>query len=278
MSKSSDYIHGSSPDEQRRLSLLNEILNDACIKQLNLQNEQRIIDFGSGLGQFTRQMARTVGRGSTVIGIERDGNQLEQAEQLAESEGDGDLVEFREGDVFHPPLEDSEWKSFDLAHARFLLEHVPQPVQVINQMARAVRPGGRVFVADDDHGNFLPWPEPRGFKVLWQGYVNSYKKSGNDPYIGRNLVSLLHEAGLTSVENSCVFFGGSAGSERFNAVAENLISALVGARESILATGVLDLDAYQYGIDGLHKWKTIPDAALWYSVFCAEGIVGTCDT
>ena len=193
--------------------------------------------------------------------------------RLAESEGAGDLVEFRQGDVFDLPLTDTEWQTFDLAHARFLLEHVPQPLQVVEQMVRSVRPGGRVFVSDDDHGNFLPWPEPEGFQVLWQGYVSSYENSGNDPYVGRNLVSLLHQAGLTSIQNSCVFFGGSAGNERFDAVAENLISALDGARESILAADVIDESAFNKGIQGLQNWRSIPDAALWYTVFCAEGVV-----
>ena len=35
-----------------------------------------------------------------------------------------------------------EWGTFDLVHARFLLEHVSDPLAVVRSMARAVRPGG----------------------------------------------------------------------------------------------------------------------------------------
>jgi hypothetical protein len=62
-----DYIHGTSPSEQVRLSLLNLLLNEACLQELDLRGEERIIDFGCGLAQFTRLMARRVqpgGKGS----------------------------------------------------------------------------------------------------------------------------------------------------------------------------------------------------------------------
>lgn len=269
--KSDDYIHGSSTEERRRLSLLNDILNESCLRELHLQPGERVLDLGSGLGQFTRLIARTVGREGQVVGIERDQDQLTQAKSLAESEDEPELVEFRKGDAHKIPLSATEWGSFDLAHARFLLEHVPRPSQVIAQMALAIRPGGRVVVIDDDHGDFRPWPEPSGFPALWQAYVRSYDRLGSDPYVGRRLVSLLGDAGLTSLRNSCVFFGGCAGNERFEATADNLIAALEGAKDTILAGELLDGDSFDTGIDGLRQWKANPAAALWYSACCAEG-------
>ena len=273
MSESSEYIHGSSPEEQRRLSLLNDILNESYLRELNLQTGERVLDLGSGLGQFTRLIARTVGGKGHVIGIERDRHQLSQAKRLADSSEESTLVEFRQGDAFDLPLSGSEWGSFEVAHARFLLEHVPRPASVIAQMVRSVRPGGRVFVSDDDHDNFRPWPEPSGFPDLWRAYVRSYERLGNDPYVGRRLVSLLRDGGLTSIRNSCVFFGGCAGNERFEAVADNLIGAIEGAKDAMLSGDFLDEESFDTGIDGLQQWKAQPSAALWYTVCCAEGTV-----
>ncbi|WP_299848127.1 methyltransferase domain-containing protein [uncultured Roseovarius sp.] len=273
MSESSEYIHGSSPEEQHRLSLLNDILNVACLKELNLRPGEKVLDFGSGLGQFTRLMARTVGGKGQVVGVERDQDQLSQAKRLADSSGEAAFVEFRQGDALEPPLSAAEWGTFDLAHTRFLLEHVPRPALVIEQMVRSVRPGGRVFVTDDDHGDFRPWPEPQGFQTLWRAYVRSYEMLGNDPYVGRRLVSLLQDGGLTSIRNSCVFFGGCAGNEGFQAIADNLIGALEGAKEAILSGELLDEKSFHAGMDGLRQWKAHPSSALWYSACCAEGFV-----
>ncbi len=274
-SEGSEYIHGSSPEEQSRLSLLNDILNESCLRELNLQPGERVLDAGSGLGQFTRLMARTVGATGQVVGVERDPQQIEQAQKLADGSNEANLVEFRQGDVLDLPMEEAEWGTFDVAHARFLLEHISRPALVIEQMVRSVRPGGRVIVFDDDHDDFRPWPEPAGFPALWQAYVSSYKSLGNDPYVGRRLVSLLHDGGLTSIRNTGVFFGGCAGDEKFQAVADNLIAALDGARDAIVTAKLLDEETFNTGMDGLQRWKADPSAALWYSACCAEGTVPT---
>lgn len=42
-------------------------------------------------------------------------------------QGEGGMIELRAGDAMRPPLAEAEWGSFDLAHARFVLEHVPDP-------------------------------------------------------------------------------------------------------------------------------------------------------
>ena len=54
----SRYIHGTAPEEQARLSQLNQLLNDAALRELRLRGGERIVDFGSGLSQLTRAMAR----------------------------------------------------------------------------------------------------------------------------------------------------------------------------------------------------------------------------
>ena len=36
------------------------------------------------------------------------------------------------------------------------------PLAVVRQMVRAVKPGGRVVLADDDHDLLRLWPEPPG--------------------------------------------------------------------------------------------------------------------
>src|SRR5436853_7782780 len=93
------YIHGTSEQEQLRLSLLNDVLlNQAMLREMNLRGDERILDFGSGLGQFSRAMARAVPRGR-VVGFERDFEQLASARRLATDHGETNLVDFRQGDV-----------------------------------------------------------------------------------------------------------------------------------------------------------------------------------
>lgn len=265
------YIHGSSDAEQQRLSRLNDLLNRACVEAMDLTGVGRILDVGSGLGQLTRAIATALDGAGTVVGVERDERQLEAATRLASSAGQSHLVQFRQGDALELPLEPDEIGSFDLAHARFVLEHVPQHGEVIAQMVRAVRPGGRVVVADDDHDTMRLWPEPAGFDRLWQAYVASFSQAGNDPYVGRKLVALLHGAGLRSIRSNQLFFGGCAGNETFDAVVDNLLGVFVGAKAELLAGGRLDSEAFDSGITNLRDWKTNPSAALWFTICWAEG-------
>jgi hypothetical protein len=123
---------------------------------------------------------------------------------------------------------------------------------------------------DDDHAILRLWPEPPGFDLIWQAYVRSYEHVGNDPYIGRRLVALLHEAGTIPRRNTWIFFGGCAGQPAFDALGNNLVSILVGARDALLAH--LDTATFDNAIAAIRIWLCRPDAALWFSIWWAEGI------
>ncbi len=265
------YIHGTAADEQRRLSLLNDVLlNNASLREMALRGDERIIDFGSGLGQFTRAMARAVPRGR-VVGIERNEEQLAGAYRLAAGENESNLADFRRGDVVNLDLARDEWGSFDLAHARFILEHVPDPLRVVQTMVRAVRPGGRIVLADDDHGVLRLWPEAPGMNDLWNAYIRTYDRIGNDPYVGRRLVSLLHQAGAIPKRNTWIFFGGCAGMEIFDVLTANMAGVVRSARETIIGMSLFDGDAFDRVMKEYETWSRRPDAAIWFAVSWAEG-------
>jgi SAM-dependent methyltransferase len=268
----SSYIHGSTPIEQQRLALLNDLMNGASLHELALLGEESVLDVGSGLGQLTVAMARVVGPGARVVGVERDPRQLAEAIRRARSQGENGHMDLREGDALALPLCPEEWGTFDVAHARFLLEHVADPLAVVQGMVRAVRPGGRVVLEDDDHAVIRLWPEPAGFATIWQAYVRTYDRLGNDPYIGRRLVALLHEAGAVPSRNTWIFFGGCSGQPTFEALAHNMLAILEGVRATLLAQSLVDAETFDTGIAGIRTWMHRPDAALWFSICWAEGV------
>lgn len=264
------YIHGNTPEEQQRLSLLNDLLNPAWLVAIQLKEGEKVLDVGSGLGQFTRLMAGQVQR--PIIGVERDPKQLAQAIPLAEEVNQSDWVEFRQGDALDLPLAEEEWGTFDVVHSRFVLEHIPQPQRAVAQMIRALRPGGRLLLADDDYATFRTTPAPAGFHELWEAFIRSHDRKGLDPYQGRNLIGLMHHQGLSQFRNGSVFFGSCQGQDTFPIVAENLIQILREAKAVMLEEQLLTEPTFNFGIDALNHWKTLPDAALWYDMYWAEGI------
>ncbi len=271
----SDYLHGTDPAEQRRLSTLNRLLNHRSLECLALRGGERILDLGCGLAQLSRAMARAAGPQGTVIGIERSDEQLTEAHRQVAEAGDEGLVELRRGGAPQLPLADDEWGSFDLVHARFLLEHVADPEAVVRAMVRAALPGGRIVLEDDDHELLRLWPEAPDVEPLWNAYTRAYSESGRDPFVGRRLVAMLHEAGARPARNHWNFFGGCAGSPEFGALCDNFVGILVGARQAIVTQGGLDEARFDAGVAALEAWGRRPEAALWYCTFWAEGIKPT---
>lgn len=239
---------------------------------MNLRGGEKILDVGSGLGQFTRLMARTAGEKGSVIGIERDAEQLSEARRQAIEDGEENLVEFRQGDALRFPLAENEWESFDVAHTRFVLEHLPNPLTVVKAMVRAVRPNGRIILEDDNHDSMTFYPEVKEFDAVWKAYYQTYETLGNDPLIGHKLVSMLHEAGAKPVKNSWIFFGSCAGNESFDFYIENLLGVVEGAKQLIVGENLLDEENYNAGINAINDWRRLPDAAMWFSLSYAEGV------
>jgi ubiquinone/menaquinone biosynthesis C-methylase UbiE len=268
----SDYVHGTDPEEQKRLSRLNALLNGNSLRALALSEGDRVLDVGSGLGQLTRLLARTVGPRGSVLGVERSEAQLSEALKQARDDGEEDLLDVRLADVEALPLADDEWGTFDVAHARFLLEHVTDPLAVVRQMVRAVRPGGRIVLEDDDHVVLRLCPESPGLLDLWRAYYLSYERQGKDPFVGRHLVDLLHRAGAHPRRNRCLDFSSCAGSPNFEAMVENFIGIMDGARKEIVSFGLGDDDRIDAALEGFRAWSRLPNASLWYTTSWAEGV------
>jgi SAM-dependent methyltransferase len=249
---------------------MNDILNRGALAAIGVRPGERLLDLGSATGQLTRDLARAAGGAAGAVAVERSRDQIEVARRLASAAGEEGLADFREGDALSPPLSEAEWGGFDLVHARFLCEHLPRPIELARIMVRAARPGGRIVIQDEDHDILRLWPEPEGVMDLWRAYIRSYEVQGNDPFIGRKLAALLHEAGASPVRSSWIDFGGCSGQPRFPALVENMARILEGAQGLIVEAGLHEQSACAEAVAALRRWALRPDAALYYAVACVE--------
>ena len=98
---------------------------------------RRVLDVGCGGGLLAEGMAR---RGACVTGIDLSPGALEVARLHALESGV--TVDYRQLAVEELP--DSDHDAFDLVTCLEMLEHVPDPAQVIQAISGLVRPGGNV--------------------------------------------------------------------------------------------------------------------------------------
>lgn len=268
----SGYIHGTSPEEQHRLTLMNRLANRGSLRELGLSGGERILEMGAGLGEFARAMARAAGPTGSVVGIETSEEQIAAALAMARADGEEGLVDLRHGSALDPPLLPAERGAFDVVHARFLLEHLSDPAAAVRAMVAAARPGGRIVLEDDDHDLLRLWPECPPLVRVWDAYIESYRRLGCDPLIGRKLPRFLHEAGAEPRRATWIFFGACAGDPMFPIVTANLSGVLRGASEAIVATGRVGPTDVERSLEAFAAWSAEPGASFGLAIAWAEGV------
>ncbi len=265
------YIHGTEPEEQQRLLILNQLLNTRCLTKLNFEGHERVLDIGSGLGVFSRLMAHLVPEGQ-VVGVEYAPQQYDRALRLAADDGEHQLVSFRRGSAYELPLHEWEWGSFDLVFMRFVLEHLTQPYFALQQAWRALKSGGMIVLVDDDHEHFRITPPNPGFELLWPEYMRVYEQLNLDPRIGRHLITMLYQAGFDSLALDFILFGAAAGEADFSHYANNLQVIIREAKDQMISPGGLHAQEFEQAMEQIRLWAQRPDAALWYLAPWAQGL------
>jgi SAM-dependent methyltransferase len=102
-----------------------------------------VLDVGCGAGLDSLIAARRAGADGRVIGIDFSGAMLWRARQAAAVFGVD--VTFCRGDAEQLPLEDA---AVDVALVNGIFNLNPARTQIFRELARVVRPGGRVYAAE----------------------------------------------------------------------------------------------------------------------------------
>ncbi len=114
------------------------------LRQASLGSGQRVLDLGCGTGTLAIE-AKLAEPGLEVVGLDGDPEVLERARAKA---GDaGVTIQFDEGLSTDPPYDDG---SFDLVLATLFFHHLTRVDKLLTarEIARVLRPGGRLHVAD----------------------------------------------------------------------------------------------------------------------------------
>ncbi len=109
-----------------------------------LQPGQRVVDVGAGAGIDSLIAARMVGLDGQVVGVDMTPSMLEKARAAAAEAGLSN-VEFREGYGEALPVQDG-WA--DVVISNGVLNLMPDKRAALREMARVLKPGGRLQIAD----------------------------------------------------------------------------------------------------------------------------------
>lgn len=208
-------LTNEASEEERRLFAAERVLDPGTFRHLDgigIAPGMRCLEVGGGTGSVTRWLSERVGPTGFVLVTDIDTRWLVECNEAN--------IEVRTHDISTDPLDSH---SFDLIHARQVLEHVPKRLEVIEKLANALRPGGWLVLEDNDFSDWLYLPVERLLSVpkelaratqsLMRGLIAS---TSWDAEFGRDLPLHLLNAGLRDVDSeasSKLLVGGSPISE-----------------------------------------------------------------
>ena len=160
----------------------------APVGELDLQPGETVLDLGSGPGFDVFLAARAVGPEGRVIGVDMTPEMLRRARQSAAKLGLWH-VEFREGRLEALPVADA---TVDAVTSNCVINLVPDKGAVFREVARVLKPGGRLVISDI----LLAGPLPEAVRsdvVAYVGCVSGAEE--REVYFDR-----LRAAGLGEIE------------------------------------------------------------------------------
>jgi SAM-dependent methyltransferase len=223
---------------------------------------EHVLDIGCGSGQTTRGAARLATEGS-AFGVDLSSQMIGLARRLAETERIPNVT-FEQADAQVQPFPDGQ---FDLAMSRSGAMFFGDPVAAFTNIARAVRPGGRLLLMAWQSGEQNPWGRSF-FTALTGREFPKRPASGPGPYSlsePDHVRELLTSAGFTDVS-----LRGVSEPMYFGRDPEDACEFIIGNRSGMLRD--LDEDGRTRALDALraelatHQTDQgiLYDSAAWF--------------
>ena len=182
---------------------------EAYLELIDLPHAATVLDLGCGTGVVARAIAARDDFAGTVTGVDQSPDFIAAAERLAADEGVADRIAFAVGDAHALDLPPA---GFDAVVAHTLISHVRDPLAMLVQARRALRPDGWAAIFDGDYASLtFGGSDPRLGETMEAAFRSIIMSA---PRVMRELPRLLPQAGLRLTTTQANVLA-EAGSSRF---------------------------------------------------------------
>jgi SAM-dependent methyltransferase len=176
-------------------------LSQAYFGSLPLDAAQRLLALGCGTGIEVRALRRCTRPDVAIVGIDHSPALIDIARRLTADEGLHDNVTYETGDAHRLHHADGE---FDIVTLHTLISHVDDPLQVLREARRVVRPGGTVAIFDGDYASLTFAHPDHALAEMIEARLRQVLVA--NPRIMRDMPRLLQVAGLEAVHAEGVLY------------------------------------------------------------------------
>ena len=171
-----------------------QVINQRLYELVDPKQGEHILDVGTGSGVLCRMLAPRLQPEGDIVGVDISYEMGMKAAEYTLLDGITSGIDFVSAAAEKLPFVDA---SFDAAIAARLLLHVANPAQVIDDMTRVVKPGGKLVVMDWDFETVaVDHPDRKTTRQLLH-WRNDHH--GGNNWSGRQLWRYIKEAGLQNV-------------------------------------------------------------------------------
>ena len=262
-----DYVHGYTPAETRRLSDQAQTLADLLHDGTTYPAGSRVLEAGCGVGAQTVQLI-TRSPGIDLVSVDLSEESLTQAKARVAALGPGHgTVEWRQGDL----LELAE-EEFDHVFLCFVLEHLPDPLAALVTLRRHLKSGGTITVIEGDHESAFFHPRSTAAQAVIDCLVTLQAEVGGDSLIGRRLQPLLTDAGYDGVHAwpRTVYADETLPHLVDGFTRKTFIAMVESVRDRALAAGLRTPAEWEHGIRDLER-AAESGGTFHYTFFKAVG-------
>jgi ubiquinone/menaquinone biosynthesis C-methylase UbiE len=170
---------------------------EAYLNKLQLIPSSQVLMLGCGTGVEVRKLAARSNFTGKVVGVDISPTLIEAARRFAAEEGVDKNVEFQVGDAQDLEYADD---SFDVVIAHTLMSHLENPLAVIKEAARIVRPNCQIAIFDGDYASWTFGYSDSGFAKTMDETLIGFIV--NNPRVMRTIPRLLSQAALKLEETT----------------------------------------------------------------------------
>ena len=261
------YLHGYTKEEQDRLYWQARLLAPSIYENIDYTKTHQLLEVGSGVGAQTEILLERFAH-LKITCLDASKEQVARAQERLKNQIKAGQVTVTQGDALHLPFDEN---SFDGAFICWLLEHVQEPVEILKQINRVLRPDGVIYCNEVLNATFYLHPYSPATLKYWFEF-NDYQWSiKGDPFVGAKLANYLLKAGFQKVRTRLMqeFYDNRTPKKRAQFV-EYWTSLLLSGAPGLIAAGKVTPELVDEMKKELSKIKTDPDAVFFYTWVQAE--------